>query len=164
MAADGVGAIMRAVAIPLEALINIQASGIIGVQIMSFVTGAHVTAQQVHAVVSAIVATGQALVHIHAVLPIVRHQNIAGRALAMITALGVHAGVRTTGLHVVLELLALVDVLAGPMIAFQTEAERAGATNTRNPIGIIYSMTMVGTISIVALAAVHQDASFIVQL
>jgi len=122
---------------------------------MSFITSAYVTAQQVYTVMCAIVMAGQTLVHIYAILPVVRHQNVASRALAVITTLGVYADVRAAGIYVVLEFLALVDVLAGPKIASQTEAKRAGTTSTRNSIGTVHLVTMMGTIPVVALAAIH---------
>lgn len=83
----------------------------------------------------------------------------------MITALGVHADVRTAGVHVVLELLALIDVLTGlEILAPQAETERAGATNARDPVGTVHSVTVVGTVPVVALAAICQNAGSVVAI
>lgn len=81
----------------------------------------------------------------------------------MIAALGVHAAMRTAGVHVVLELLALVDVLAGSeVLAPQAEAGRAGATNARNPVRVVRSVTVMGTVPIVAPAAIYRNAGPVV--
>lgn len=83
----------------------------------------------------------------------------------MISALGVHADVRAAGVHVVLELLALVDVLTGPeVLASQAEAGRAGATNARNPVRTVHSVTVMGTVPVVALAAIYRNASSVVAI
>lgn len=93
--ADGVGANVGTLAVPLLALIDVQTVRLVGVQVMSRVTGARVATWQVHALVGAIVMIGQTLVHVRAILLIVRHQDVAGGTLATITALGVYALVRT---------------------------------------------------------------------
>lgn len=165
MAADGVGAVVRALAVFLSTLVDVQASRLVGVQIVTFVAGAHVTAEQVHTVVGAVVATGQALVHVYAGFLVIRHQDVAGRALAVIATLGVHARVRTTGVDVVLELLALVDILAGPLIALQSITERTGATSAGNSIGtIFFLMTVMRTVAVVALTTVYQNAGSVISL
>lgn len=114
----------------------------------------------------AIVTIGQTFVHVHAFFLIVRHEDITGGTLATITALGVYARVRAARFHVVLKLLAFVDVLAGSEIMFQAVAERARATYTRvcNFVGIFFLMTIMRTVAVVALAAVHQNASSIILL
>lgn len=155
---------MGAIAIPLPTLVDVQAGRLVGVQVVSLVAGAHVAAEQVHAVVAAIVVAGQALVHVHAVLLVVRHQDVAGRALAVIAAHGVHARVRAAGVHVVLEFLAFVDILAGPEIPFEPETERAGATRDRRTVRPLLAVTVMGAVPVVAFTAIHQDTSSIVSL
>lgn len=168
VAADRVGADVGTLAVPLPTLVHVQAGGSVDVQVMSRLTGAHVAARQIHALVAAIVTIGQTLVHVHAVLPVVRQQGIAGGTLATITALGVHARVRAARFHVVLELLALVNVLAGPeILAFQTVTERAGASDARDCKFVgssLFLMTVMRTIAVVALAAVHRCAGSVISL
>jgi len=113
--------------------------------------------------VAAIVPTGQAFVHVHAVSPIVRHQDVTGRALAMVTTRDVHAQVRAAGFNVVFELLALVDVLAGPIIVSQSIAERTGAADGPWIVrGVHFRVTVMGAVAVIALATVHQNACLVV--
>jgi len=144
---------VRALAVSLAALVDIQARGLVRVQIVAFVARAYVAAQQIHAVVAAIMPAGQAFVHVHAVPPIVRHQHVAGWALAMVTTRDVYAQVRAAGFNVVLELLALIDVLAGSIVVPQSIAERTGAAD--GPWTVHFRMTMMGTVAVIALATVH---------
>lgn len=159
MAADGVGADVRTAAVLLFALVDVQTGGLVRVQVVAFVAGTDVAAQQVHAVVGAVVTTGQALVYVDAVLLVVRHEDVAGRALAVMTALGVDARVRAAGIDVVLKLFALVDILAGPAIRLQPEADRTGAMRFSVRVVLV---TVMGTIAVIALATVHQNAGLVV--
>lgn len=132
---------------------------------MSIVAGAYIATQQVHAVVGAVVPAGQTLVHVYAVSPVIRHQNVARGAFAVIAALGVHACVRAAGVHVILKILAFIDILAGLAIALQTKTERTGAVNARISVGdALLLMTMMRAVTIIALAAVDRNAGSIVIL
>lgn len=112
MATYRVGAFVRTTAVTLETLVYVQTRGSVAMQIMSLVTGTYVTTEKIRTVVRAIVFPRKALVHVYATLLVLRHENVTGRTLAMIPALRVNALMRTTGVNVVLEFLAFVDVLA----------------------------------------------------
>lgn len=130
-------------------------------EVVAFVTGAHVASQEVQAVVAAVVPIVQTLVHVDTILLVLRQQDVAGGALAIVSPLRVHADVRTAQIHVILEFLALVDILASSLILFQSESQRAGAVY---PLATFLAMTMMRTVSVVLLATVDQPASFIVIL
>lgn len=110
---------------------------------------------------TAIVSIVEALVHVDTIFLVLRQQDVAGGALAIISPFRVHADVRTAQIDVILELLALVDILASSLILFQSESQRAGAVHH---LATFLVVTMMRTVSVVPLAAVDQPASFIVIL
>ena len=109
---------------------------------------------------AAVVPAVEALVHVDAVLLVVRQQNVSGWTLAVVSTLGVHADVRATQVHVVLKLFALVDVFAGSLILFQSEAQGTGAANL---LAVFFTrVAMMRAVPVVLLATVDQSAGFTV--
>lgn len=68
---------------------------------------------------------------------------------------------RATEIYVILEFLALVHILAGLLVLFQSEAQRTG---TDSLLGAFLVVTMMRTISVVLLAPIDQLASLIIVL
>lgn len=113
---------------------------------MTFVTSAEVASEKIQTIVRAVMRRCQALVEIYASSLIFWQKDVSFRTFAVITSLEVDTLVGTAGMDVVLKLFALVDILAGMHVRFETESRW---TRTCHAVSFRVNVTGMRTVSIV---------------